>query len=201
MKKKFLLLLLTFVFVLSFSAIAFADVTYKDKDGKEIITIPDIPEEYQKKLGSDYVVYFYDWGGGHRCVRYCKGIPIMLRDGCYQLTGADDELIYSVEYDSATGGYNVPMDKTFKSWGSNIYKWSPSKYVPIYATANIMNYDGTVFFQPPKTPELTAVVTRKNLGGVLGQVVSLIPLGLSAIVLYLALRKALSFVLARLRTA
>lgn len=199
--KKYMLLLLTVIFMFAFSVAALADVTYKDKSGKELVTLPDMPEEYQKKLGTDYVVFYKDWGSGHFSVRYIKGVLTMMKDGCYQQSGSDDDLLYQVEYDSATSGYNVPMNRTYKEWGSNVHKWSPSTYVPIYATANIMNYDDTVFFQPPKAPKLTAAVKRINLGGALSEVVSLTPLVLLVILLYLGLRKGLNFLSTALRRA
>lgn len=197
--KKYALLLLTIVFVFMFSVIAFADVTYKDKAGKEIVTIPDMPEEYQKKLGADYVVFYKDWGKGHFSVRYIKGTLTMMNDGAYQQSGNDDDLLYQTEYDSGPGGYNVPVNQTYKQLGSNVYKWHPSVYVPIYATQDILSYDGSVFFQPPKVPKLTAVLKMTNLGGALSEVISLMPLVLLAVTSYLALRKAYSFVLMQLR--
>lgn len=199
--KKYMLLLLTVIFMFALSGVALADVTYKDKSGKELVTIPDMPEEYQKNLGSDYVVFYKDWGKGHFSVRYIKGTLTMMSDGTYQQSGSDDDLLYQVEYDSATSGYNVPMNRTYKEWGSNVHKWSPSTYVPIYATQDILSYDGSVFFKPPKAPKLTAVARMISLGGVLSEVVSLMPLVLLVILLYLGLRKGLNFLSTALRRA
>lgn len=195
-----ILLILVFAFVLASATVAFADTTFKDSAGKEIVTIPDLPDAYKEKLGSNYAVFLYKWDSGPYNVRFVRGNCKLARDGCYEVPEtSEDDYVYVFDYESATGGFNTPYEPTYKNLGVTTYRWSPSRYVPIYATQDILSYDGSVFFKPPKAPKLTAVLKMTNLGGALSEVISLMPLVLLAVTSYLALRKAYSFVLMQLR--
>lgn len=197
-----ILLILVFAFVLASATVAFADTTFKDSAGKEIVTIPDLPDAYKEKLGSNYAVFLYKWDSGPYNVRFVRGNCKLARDGCYEVPEtSEDDYVYVFDYESATGGFNTPYERTYKSLGVTTYRWSPARYIPIYATQDILSYDGSVFFKPPKAPKLTAVARMTNLGGVLSEVVSLMPLALLVILLYLGLRKGLNFLSTALRRA
>lgn len=187
-----MILLLTFVFVFSFGCVAMADTTYRDKDGNDIVTVPDMPDDIKSKLGDEYVVYYRSDYSGE--LIFYSGIPTYVGGGIYDF-GLSGE-IYRVQYVGSNKSYN----------GGSItlpYKVSLAleSFPLIYSTSDVLSSDGSVFFQAPKAPVLQTVLRPINLGGSLSEVILLIPLVISAVLLYLGLRKALAFVLSQLRQA
>lgn len=214
MKKKFLLLLLTFVFVLSFSAIAFAeDSTMQTitKDGKtyefpSVDTCDGALDEYMilnvTTGNSGIYVFFGQWYVNNTT----KPCTLMALD-----TKASGKAFFAYYIKGkgwckyagmGSSSSDVPASGEFAQLTSTNFDIIYSTYdVKVATGTTIDTATGEVFFKPPQVASLTPTLKKIGLGGVLGEVVSLIPLGLLAIVSYLALRKALSFVLARLRTA
>ena len=214
MKKKFLLLLLTFVFVLSFSAIAFAeDSTMQTitKNGKtyefpSVDTCDGALDEYMilnvTSGNSGIYVFFGKWYVNNTTEPY----------SLYALDTKASGKAFFAYYIEGKGWYKYAgLGGAFLNEPSSVEfaQRTSTNFDILYSTYDVKAVTGTtidtvtdkVFFKPPQVASLTPVLKKIKLGGVLGEVISLIPLGLLAIVSYLALRKALSFVLARLRTA
>lgn len=193
MKNKLIVLFLTFVFVLSMSMVAFADVDIKDSGGNVVATVPDIDtlEGYQ----NDYII-------------------LECNDGIWVLFGKFNAWIkpgYNLYFKSSDVAYSYVYNPNTRKWQSGVCgsgfnfdcqhlkKVLCSTYDIVYTSDSSSDVAGSVFFKAPKVGALQAVVKTIDLGGVLSEIVSLMPLVLSVIILYLGLRKGLNFVLARLR--
>lgn len=194
-KKKLIFLFLTIVLTLMMSLAAYADVDIKDSDGNVVATVADIDtlEGYQ----NDYII-------------------LERNDGIWVLFGKFNAWIksgYDLYLRSSDVAYSYIYNPNTRRWqagtcGSSIgfpcghlKKVYCSTYDIVYTSDSSSDVAGTVFFKAPKVGALQVVVKTINLGGVLSEIVSLMPLVLSVIILYLGLRKGLSFVSTHLRQA
>jgi len=103
-------------------------------------------------------------------------------------------------------GYDSPSKKAIGTvpFYDTIYDDEVAGFKLIYSSHNLYRPDGTLFFSAAKKPRMLVPIT-KNLGPgmakALGEVVSLIPIGVGLVVSFLALRKALRMLLQILRQA
>ena len=173
MNKKLIMLFLTLMFVISMSVVALADVKFTDfRDGSELV-LPDLPSD----VGKYYVILqnAYD-----KCyVIYIYDEPKVM-----------DEIVYQKK------SYFL-KDGEWHTSGNGTYGFDRL----CYSSFDIIKSDGSVFFQAPKMGALKKVLQMTSLGGVLSQVILLIPLVILVVVSYLGLRKCLNFVLTVLKRA
>lgn len=194
-KKKLIFLFLTFVLTLMMSLAVYADVDIKDSDGNVVATVADIDtlEGYQ----NDYIILE-------------RNNTICVLFGNYN---ASIKPGYSLYLKCSGTGSVYVYNKNTGSWRDSVVNGSPafdmsglkavyySTHDIVYTSDSSSDVAGTVFFKAPKVGALQAVVKTINLGGVLSEIVSLMPLVLSVIILYLGLRKGLNFVSTHLRQA
>ena len=194
-KKKLIFLFLTFVLTLMMSLAAYADVDIKDSDGNVVATVADIDtlEGYQ----NDYIILERNdaiW------VLFGK-FNAWIKPG-YDLYLKSSDVAYSYVYNPNTSKWQSgTCGSSFNFDCGNLKKVYCSTYDIVYTSDSSSDVAGTVFFKAPKVGALQAVVKTINLGGVLSEIVSLMPLVLSVIILYLGLRKGLNFVSTHLRQA
>lgn len=194
-KNKLIFLFLIFVLTLMMSLAAYADVDIKDSDGNVVATVADFDnlEGYQ----DDYIL-------------------LERSDGIWLLFGKFDAWIksgYDMYLKASDTASTYLYNPNTSSWMSNVVNSSISfdcarlnavyysTYDIVYTSDSSSDVAGTVFFKAPKVGALQTVVKTINLGGVLSEIVSLMPLVLSVIILYLGLRKGLNFVSTHLRQA
>lgn len=196
MKNKFIVLLLTFVFVLSMSLVALADVDVKDSEGNVVATVLDF-DSLVSDSDNYTILHPNDYNLNYLLV-YDKGAKLTYNSSTHKFNLSSGSVkLYRYWTISQS-----PEWELFETASSDFCLSGLSGSLTFYyTTADIISSDGTVFLKAPKVGALQTVVKTINLGGVLSQVISLIPLVLLVVILYLALRKALNFVLARLRTS
>ena len=173
----------------------YADVEIKDSDGNVVATVADIDtlEGYQ----DDYII-------------------LERNDGIWVLFGNFNAWIkpgYDLYLKSSDVAYSYIYNPNTSKWQQgacgpslafpcgHLKKVYCSTYDIVYTSDSSSSVASTVFFKAPKVGALQTVVKTINLGGVLSEIVSLMPLVLSVIILYLGLRKGLDFVSTHLRQA
>lgn len=211
--KKYMLLLLTVIFIFAFSAAALAadDMQTITKDGVTY-EFPDVKscdgalDEYMilnvTSGNSGIYVFFGQWYVNNTTKPY----SLMALD-----TKASGKAFFAY-YIEGKGWYkyagmgssssNAPSSGEFAQLTSTNFDILYSTYdVKVATGATFDTVTDEVFFKAPPMGQLKTIVKRINLGGALSEVVSLTPLALSVILLYLGLRKALVYLSTALRRA
>lgn len=210
--KKYMLLLLTVIFMFALSGVALAaddmqtitknGVTYEFPDVKNIDGATDdyiIFNRNNKKAGIENLcVLFGKW---YYVDNYYNLKTFITSDGSAfaRMLGDGRWWIDPCSKKSEDSGWK------YYTYADNVadfeYTILYSTYDIKYATSidSVNSVTDEVFFKAPPVGQLKMIVKRINLGGALSEVVSLMPLVLLAVTSYLALRKAYSFVLMQLR--
>lgn len=204
--KRLLMILLVVVMTFGMTLTSFADFVIKDKSGAVLATLPDLPDD----LKENYVIHVNNYSDG-RIV--------------YSLTTSDNEIgiirrpeyldvlydckvglsIYIIQTKSADKDKKLEWQHYATDYAVNNYCIDETATI-LYTNSDLYLFDqgaktDTVFFKAPKVGALQKAVKKMDLSGPVYQVLSLMPLALSVVVLYLGLRKSLQFLLTRLRQA
>lgn len=211
--KKYMLLLLTVIFMFTFSAAALAadDMQTITKNGVTY-EFPDVKgcdgalDEYMilnvTSGNSGIYVFFGQWYVNDTTKPY----SLMALD-----TKASGKAFFAYYIEgkgwckyAGIGGcsLNASSSGEFAQLTSTNFDILYSTYdVKVATGSTIDTVTEKVFFKAPPVGQLKMIVKRINLGGALSEVVSLTPLVLSVILLYLGLRKGLNFLSTALRRA
>lgn len=211
--KKYMLLLLTVIFMFALSGVALA------ADDMQTITKDSVTYEFPDVKGCDgaldeYMILNVTSGNSGIYVFFGQWYVNNTTEphGLMALdTKASGKAFYAYYIEgkgwckyAGIGGCSLsaPSSREFAQLTSTNFDILYSTYdVKVATGATIDTVTDEVFFKAPPVGQLKTILKRINLGGALSEVVSLMPLVLLVILLYLGLRKGLSFLSTALRRA
>lgn len=188
-RKPKILLLLVLIFSLVFGSVAMASDTIDIMCDDATYTMPAISDIVGDK---EYMIFTYTEVEGAYSL-------VVAENGAKFCVSEYDVVAYDVDnVRCSLNTYRINKEGEWARWSDVSIGITWDKV--IYSTVDVYDADtDVVFFRAPKVGILSPVVRKITLTGALTQVVLLIPLVTLVIVSYLALRKALNFLLVRLR--